>query len=1113
MKLSIGMMVKNEEKYLEKCLVSIKPLLKEIDSELIIVDTGSTDETIDIARKFTDKVYIHKWNNNFSEMRNKVLEYCSGEWFFYIDGDEVMEKCDEIINFIKNGEEIKKYNTANINIKNLTDLENNQKYAMFSTARLFKLEKDFKFIGAIHNQPTWKEPVKYLNNSAFHYGYISNDEELMEKKFRRTSSILMRELKKDPNNIYYMYQLSVSYAMHKEYYNAEECIKKAYNYVKRKKISILDNLYILPQMCLCAFNLGKYDELNKYSNECLKYDDKHIDSYYYKGYSALKLNKYNEANFALKKYVNLVKEYEECTKRNLTVYYTIGYLDNVYFMLFNINNKLNLNEVAFEWIQKVEDMDVDQTIIEFCIKNEMYKNMKEYLIKSSNSDKIQMYIENELLKDDITDRDRLNISKEFQYLEGKYGLLNRIRFKYLSKDSKLFESIIEFYEKFKFETLKNYYGDILYYCIKYRFDIDDLFKNTSIKTIDNYLNYIIVKHRKWYDIFYQYIIYDHKKRNCTTIRINKELCRYAILMGTFNEFKFQDILGCYIENGITYMKLIYNEIIFDDERIHDVKNDEEGFFIYINKAMKYEKSSELEYIRYLEKALNIDKYMKDVIKFVINKKISRILEMKKYQKKVKLMIESFIRSGDLYKAESLISEYENITRYDIEMYSIKSVILIMKNRYIDAENVLLEGLSIDNNDFELLYNLAFIYESENKIELAFEFYKKALNNCLEINLQQVIKDKIYKLKTILIENENIDNTINLIKIDSKKDIINYLENAIEANEYNTVEEIFKFYLSKFSLSIGEIYYFLACFYNKNKMFEKSKEYHEIAIKVDDKLSNIVEKDAIKYNLKFNEEKVNCIGCECDDYEIVNVSNQSISETNKAMINPIRIWVKCKKCGLVYANPIPIQDDINKYYSLIAPEKFNGIYGDIKEKEVFLLKMSEKRLNNIKKLTNKKNLLDIGTGIGIFIKVALEKGFDAKGLELTLEDCKYAKENYNLDLIKRDFYSFKDYEKYDIVTMFEVIEHMRFPLKDLCRINNILNMNGIFVLATPILDSEYAKNEKEKNVFWNVVGHLSYFTKKVLTNYLTIAGFEIIKILESNEGMGRMEFYCRKLKEI
>ena len=198
---------------------------------------------------------------------------------------------------------------------------------------------------------------------------------------------------------------------------------------------------------------------------------------------------------------------------------------------------------------------------------------------------------------------------------------------------------------------------------------------------------------------------------------------------------------------------------------------------------------------------------------------------------------------------------------------------------------------------------------------------------------------------------------------------------------------------------------------------------------------------------------------------------------------------------------------------MAPEKFNGIYGDIKEKEVFLVKMSEKRLNNIKKLTNKKNLLDIGTGIGIFIKVALEKGFDAKGLELTLEDCKYAKENYNLDLIKRDFYSFKDYEKYDIVTMFEVIEHMRFPLKDLCRINNILNMNGIFVLATPILDSEYAKNEKEKNVFWNVVGHLSYFTKKVLTNYLTIAGFEIIKILESNEGMGRMEFYCRKLKEI
>ena len=54
------MMVKNEEKYLDQCLSSLKPIRKKITSELIIVDTGSTDSTVNIARKYTDKIYFHE---------------------------------------------------------------------------------------------------------------------------------------------------------------------------------------------------------------------------------------------------------------------------------------------------------------------------------------------------------------------------------------------------------------------------------------------------------------------------------------------------------------------------------------------------------------------------------------------------------------------------------------------------------------------------------------------------------------------------------------------------------------------------------------------------------------------------------------------------------------------------------------------------------------------------------------------------------------------------------------------------------------------------------------------------------------------------------------------
>ncbi|HQF33746.1 MAG TPA: glycosyltransferase, partial [Petrotogaceae bacterium] len=62
MLLSICMMVKNEERHLEECLQSLQPLVKELGAEIIVVDTGSTDSTVEIAKKYTDKLYFHEWN-------------------------------------------------------------------------------------------------------------------------------------------------------------------------------------------------------------------------------------------------------------------------------------------------------------------------------------------------------------------------------------------------------------------------------------------------------------------------------------------------------------------------------------------------------------------------------------------------------------------------------------------------------------------------------------------------------------------------------------------------------------------------------------------------------------------------------------------------------------------------------------------------------------------------------------------------------------------------------------------------------------------------------------------------------------------------------------------
>ena len=82
---SICMIVKNEEKNLERCLRSVKQCK---NYEIIIVDTGSTDNTLKIAKNHNAKIFKYKWNNDFSAARNKAMEYARGDWVLILDADE-----------------------------------------------------------------------------------------------------------------------------------------------------------------------------------------------------------------------------------------------------------------------------------------------------------------------------------------------------------------------------------------------------------------------------------------------------------------------------------------------------------------------------------------------------------------------------------------------------------------------------------------------------------------------------------------------------------------------------------------------------------------------------------------------------------------------------------------------------------------------------------------------------------------------------------------------------------------------------------------------------------------------------------------------------------------
>lgn len=139
------MIVKNEEDVLARCLTSIKDVVDEI----IIVDTGSTDETKTIAKSFTDKVYDFKWINHFGEARNYSFSKANMDYQMWLDADDIITDSER--EKIRNLKKTLDPNTDIVTYKYHTHFDDTGKPTLTSTReRLFKREKNFKWHDAIH---------------------------------------------------------------------------------------------------------------------------------------------------------------------------------------------------------------------------------------------------------------------------------------------------------------------------------------------------------------------------------------------------------------------------------------------------------------------------------------------------------------------------------------------------------------------------------------------------------------------------------------------------------------------------------------------------------------------------------------------------------------------------------------------------------------------------------------------------------------------------------------------------------------------------------------------------------------------------------------------------
>ena len=237
-KLTIGMIIKDESECLDRCLRSLVPVLEKVDSELVIVDTGSSDNSVEIAKKYTDKVYFYEWTNDFSAARNESLKYANGEWFMVVDADEFLEDSSELISFF-NSCEYKNYDAASYIQRNFSEPDSEKIYNDAFVLRLFERKSGREFYGYVHESVKTDDihMVKMLSKSIFkHWGYCyETDMEKYSKKISRYKELIELEIKNNPDNSIRYSQLSSVYCAYakfqphkKEYYRklAVESLEK-----------------------------------------------------------------------------------------------------------------------------------------------------------------------------------------------------------------------------------------------------------------------------------------------------------------------------------------------------------------------------------------------------------------------------------------------------------------------------------------------------------------------------------------------------------------------------------------------------------------------------------------------------------------------------------------------------------------------------------------------------------------------------------------------------------------------------------------------------------------------------------------------------------------------
>lgn len=317
--ISLCMIVKNEENHLPACLASLKPVV----DEMIVVDTGSTDRTADIAAAFGARVCTFAWNGNFSDARNCAIIEARGKWVLVMDADEVLAAQDyeAVRDSVREsaGKKIawsvltRNY-TARVNAQGW--ISNDGGYPLEERAdgwhpswkvRLFPNQPSIRFNGEVHEmvENSLLMAGYTINKASFvvhHYGGLVENSEEVAEKGRRYFEIGMKKLEKNPNDGRALAELAVQAG---EIGSFEEAVR-----LWDRLLAIApDNVEAMFNKGYALIKLQRHQEALAISQKVLELEPGHKEAAFNYGTSTLYVGKPPEAILKLEPLLQQYPEY------------------------------------------------------------------------------------------------------------------------------------------------------------------------------------------------------------------------------------------------------------------------------------------------------------------------------------------------------------------------------------------------------------------------------------------------------------------------------------------------------------------------------------------------------------------------------------------------------------------------------------------------------------------------------------------------------------------------------------------------------------------------------------------------------------------------------------